>query len=349
MTPVRMADPAGRHQEEAAHTEALVLEVVRSGRWIGGPLVEQAEAAAADVFGRKHAIGVASGTDALMLALQVAGVRTGDTVVVPALTFFATAGAVCALGARPYVVDVDARGLLALPDSLPPDTRALLPVHLFGNPCAVGPTDLPVVDDAAQAAGCETPSGDLTAVSTYPTKTWSGVGDGGFVLTADATLAAKVRSLGSHGHVGDHLHVPVDGEVGRNSRLDAVSAAMLLGQRRSLARRQARRRAIAARYDAELSDVLEPLERSEGNAVPTYCVRVTDRARLRAHLAERGIESAVYYPRPLHRQPALVEHLAGHEPTPVADRLCAEILALPVHAGLSDDEVTRVIQAVRQR
>lgn len=344
--PVRLADLAARHRFAPEGLEARVLEVVRSGRWVGGPVVAEAERAATRVFGRAHAVGVASGTDALVLALQVAGIGPGQRVAVPALTFFATAGAVYAAGAEPVVVDVDERGLLC-PEALSEaEVDAVVPVHLFGNACHARRADLPCVDDAAQAAGCPTPAGRLTAVSTYPTKTWSGLGDGGFVLTDDPELARSVRHLGNHGTTGPHLHERFHGRVGRNSRLDAVSAAVLVGQLDHLAQRRERRRAIAAHFDEHLSDRVQPIPRDPENAVPVYCVRAEDRAGLMARLESAGIESAVYYPRPLHLQPAIGGRLGQ---APRAERLATELLALPVHAALSDEDVERVVRAVTDR
>lgn len=333
---VRMVDLAWRHGEDADRIEARVLEVLRSGAWLGGPVVEAAENAVAELFGRRGAVGVASGTDALVLGLQALGVQAGDRVGVPALTFFATAGAVCAVGAVPVVLDVDERGLLTqVPDGL----RAVIPVHLFGNRATVD-TAIPVLDDAAQAAGFGAGEGRLTAVSTYPTKVLSGAGNGGFVLGDDPELLTRVRRLGSHGVVGPHEHVETAGHVGRNSRLGAVEAAVLVEQLVSLPRRVARRRAIAARYDAVLGE--RALPRDPSNPVPVYCLRDANRNALRARLHDAGIDATVYYPHPLHRQEALRSRI---EPTdaPMADRLCAELLAIPVHAGLGAGEVDRVV------
>lgn len=344
-----MADLARRHAAVADAVESRVLAVLRSGRWIGGPVVEEAEAAMAHLFERDAAVGVASGTDAIILALQAAGVSAGDEVAVPALTFFATAGAVCAIGAVPRVVDVDARGLMC-PSALAaldaPRLRVVLPVHLFGNRCTAHRIGVRTVDDAAQAVGCSPPAstGELTAVSTYPTKTLSSAGDGGFVV-GDPAAIEKVRRLGSHGLVGPHVHARVEGHVGRNSRLDAVAAAVLLGQLPTLHDRIRRRQAIARHYDSCVSAACEPLPRDPGNPVPSYLVRAPDRARLAAHLEAHGIETTVYYPRPLTEQPALAGRIPPAD-CPVATRLCAELLAIPVHAGLSDDEVERVGRAL---
>ena len=346
---VRMTDLAARHAEVAADVEARVLGVLRSGVAIGGPEVAAAEAEAARWFGRAHAVGVNGGTDALIFALQAVGVRPGDEVIVPALSFFATAGAVCAIGAIPVVADVlDDDGTLD-PDAAraawTPRTRAVVPVHLFGATAARPDLDLPIVDDAAQAIGADPPAayGSLTAVSAYPTKTWGASGDAGFVLGDDPALLGRVRRLGNHGATGPHHHEPIDGMVGRNSRLDAVQAAVLLGHAPRLAARVARRRAIAARYDRELPPTFRPLARGPGHPVHHYVVRVPDRARIRAALEAAGVETAIYYPRPLHHQPALAGRARGE--TPVADALCTSLLALPVHDALDDDAVAAVLAA----
>ncbi|MEZ4240048.1 MAG: DegT/DnrJ/EryC1/StrS family aminotransferase [Myxococcota bacterium] len=350
MRRVPFLDLAARHAEAAAAVEARVLDVLRSGRWIGGPVVAEAEALAAAQLGRAAAVGVASGTDALMLALQALDVGPGDEVVVPALTFFATAGAVRAVGAEVVVADVGEDALLDEASAAAvcgPRTRAVIPVHLFGSVAARPALDVPVLDDAAQAVGAEPAPGvgALTALSAYPTKTWGAAGDGGFVAGDDPALLERVRALANHGAVEAHLHHPVGRHVGRASRLDAVGAAVLVGHHAVLAERVARRRALAARYDAGLPAPLRPLARTAGSAVQQYCVRVPAPARdaVRAGLAERGVETAVYYPRPLQRQPALAGCRAA--PTPVADALCAELLALPIH-DCGADAVDVVLDAL---
>jgi dTDP-4-amino-4,6-dideoxygalactose transaminase len=348
--PVPFVDLARRHAEAAEAVEARVLAVLRSGRWVGGPEVDAAEATAARWFGRAGAVGVASGTDALMLGLQALGIGPGDEVVVPALTFFATAGAVCAVGASPVVADVTEAGLLD-PDAaavlIGPKTRAVLPVHLFGATCPAPELGLPVLDDAAQAIGAEPSAsvGTLTAVSAYPTKTWGAAGDAGFVLADDPELLARVRRLGGHGAVGPHHHDRVEGAVGRASRLDALQAAVLLAHAEHLEARLARRRAIARRYDAGLPEGVRPLPRPDGSAVHQYCVCVSDRPRIRQRLGDAGIGTAVYYPRTLDQQPALADCRGG--PTPVARDLAAQLLALPI-AGVSDADADVVLEALHE-
>ena len=345
---VRIVDLAQRHREVAPEVEAAVLQVLRSGRYVGGPTVAEAERVAAQWFGRRRAVGVNSGTDALMLALQAVGVGPGDEVIVPALTFFATAGAVGALGATPVVVDVSEDGCMD-PDralaAVTSNTRAVIPVHLFGSLCPLPNVDLPVVDDAAQAIGGAPPRsvGVLSAVSCYPTKIWGAAGDGGFVVGDDPELLDRVRRLANHGMTeSPHLHEKIGAFIGRNSRLDAVQAAILVAHATRLSARLERRRAIAARFDAELS--CAPFPRGAGSPVQVYAVCVRERELAIERLREAHIEAAVYYPRSLSQQPALRPNTFE---TPVADRLCTQLLTLPCHAGMDDQAVDRVVSAMR--
>lgn len=347
---IRMADPARRHARVAAVAEARVLEVLRSGRYVGGPVVTEAVERLAGAFGWARGVGVNSGTDALTYALQALGVGPGDEVIVPAVTFFSTAGAVARMGAVPVIADVRADVPLLDTDALPigPRTRALIAVHLYGARCALPALPVPVVDDAAQAIGADPPArvGIVGAASFYPTKTLGAAGDGGIVLTDDPDLARAVHLLTHHGMPTPYEAERVSGWVGGNSRLDAVQAALLLAHLDDLPVRVATRRAHAARYDEGLSgiDGLTPLPREAGHPVHQYVLRARRRDALRSALAEAGIESAVYYPRSLAAQPALADFA---RPTPNADAFCAQTLALPVHESLSEADVACVIAAVR--
>lgn len=346
---IRLSDPAGRYRADAPETEAAVLAALRSGRWIGGEVVADAERIAAELFDRRLAVGVNCGTDALMLGLLAVGVRPDDEVIVPAVSFFATTEAVVAIGARPVFVDVRDDGCLD-PDAAvrarTARTAAIVPVHLYGTRCEAPDLGVPTVDDAAQAVG-GAPSrsvGALTAISTYPTKTWGGCGDGGFVLGDDPDLVARVRRLANHGMTSEpHVHHRIGAAIGRNTRLDAVQAAVLTVSAPRVADRVARRRVIAARYDAELPPGARSVPRDAGSPVHVYAIRCRDRDRVRAALAERGVEAGVYYPRPMYLQPAI-----GGSPgaCPVAEALCAEVLALPVHEGLDDGAVNDVLAAL---
>lgn len=348
-----MVDLVGRHQQVADEVEERVLAVLRGGRYIGGEVVAEAEATAARWLGRRGAIGVNCGTDALALALQAAGVLPGDEVIVPALTFFATAGSVVAIGAVPVVVDVREDALMdpeAAVAAVTARTTAVVPVHLYGNHAEAPPVEAAIVDDSAQAIGSDPPAslGVLSSVSTYPTKTWGAAGDGGFVVGDDPELLARVRQLANHGLSEPHLHHPIGpgALVGRNTRLDAVQAAVLCGHATQLPARMAARRRWAARYDAGMPDFVRPLPRTPGSAVHQYVVRHPRRDQALQALQAADIHAAVYYPRSLAHQPALARFSPG--PTPVADALVAELLALPVHAGLTVEDVDRVLAVLHE-
>jgi dTDP-4-amino-4,6-dideoxygalactose transaminase len=347
--PVPMVDLEMRHLEVADEVERRVRDVLRSGRYVGGPVVAEVEAFAARLCERTSAVATSSGTDALALALTALGVGPGDEVIVPALTFFATAGAVALAGAQPVVVDVREDGLLdpdAASKALTNKTRATIPVHLFGSPAPDPNLDVPVLDDAAQAAGLGRRGsfGTLTALSTYPTKTWGGAGHGGFVVGDDPELLDRVRSLGRHGADDADRHHSVAGRIGRNASMNAVQAAVLLVHGQQLTRRIERRRTLARRYDSGLPTGLRPLPRGPGCTLQQYCVMAEDRAAVTAALDKARIGWRVYYPRPLSQQPALQQ--AVLHPTPTAAWLCDRLLALPCHGGMSDQDADRVLEAL---
>ena len=351
-TPIPMVDLAARHRRLAEPTERAVTQVLRSGRWVGGPVLARCERRLAGAFGRSTAVGVNSGTDALILALQVLGVGPGDEVIVPALSFFATAGAVARVGATARVVDVlpdqplmDPR---AASEALGSSTRAAIPVHLFGMTCPDPGLPEPLVEDSAQAIGQQPIArlGVLTAASFYPTKTLGAAGDAGLVATDDPQLAEQIRALGAHGAVpGEpHLHRRVAGQVGGNSRLDPLQAAILLVHLDDLPRRIARRQAIARAYESASPASIRRVQRSPGDPLHHFVLRCASRDELVRHLAQRGIHSAIYYPRPLSAQPAL----APQAPCPRADAWCRESLSLPCHAELGDRELERVCLALQE-
>ncbi len=345
MQNIPLFDLSARHRAVAEEVEAAVLEVLRSGRYVGGPVVARAEAALAALLGRAHGVGVASGTDALVLSLKALEIRSGDEVIVPAVTFFATAGAVLQLGAIPVVVDVLPDVPLLDPEAaaaaVTSRTRAVIPVHLFGLEAPHPELGVPVIDDSAQAAGgAPRGRGVASALSLYPTKIVCGAGDGGLVATDDVALAARIRMLGNHGMTSPNLHVEVGGHIGANSRLDAVTAATVLGSLSNLPQRMARRRAIAERYDQILGSG-RFVPHDPGSPVSVYCALHPERDALAAALAERGIATGCYYPRPLSAQPCLPRTL-----TPNADRFCAQALALPCNADLSEAQVEAVVAAL---
>jgi dTDP-4-amino-4,6-dideoxygalactose transaminase len=344
--------------DEVAERQRAVLD---SGRYVLGPEVEAFERELAAFSGASHCVGVASGTDALTIALRALGVGEGDEVVVPALTFFATAEAVVNAGARPVFCDVDRRTLTMTAAgagaAIGARTRALLPVHLFGNPAPMGELrelaaahGLRLVEDAAQAAGARLGGrragslGDAAAFSFFPSKNLGGFGDGGAIVTDDDSVAAVARALRAHGSADHRTHTA----IGFNSRLDELQAA---GLRVLLPHLEgwtaARRRAAAAYARSSLGKLVELPEETAGgeSCYHLYVVRSAERERLRAGLAAAGIEARAYYTTPLHRQPALLRFAPAGE-LPVTESFAGESLALPMGPALGEAQVDEVFRAV---
>jgi dTDP-4-amino-4,6-dideoxygalactose transaminase len=343
---------------EVAARQRAVLE---SGRYVLGPEVEAFEREFAAFAGVSHSVGVGNGTDALTIALRALGVGPGEEVVVPALTFFASAEAVVNAGATPVFCDVDPRTLTMTRASaeavLSSRTAALLPVHLFGNPAPMGELrelarsrGLALLEDAAQASGARLDGrragalGDAAAFSFFPSKNLGGFGDGGAVLTDDDALAAAARRLRAHGSDDKRTHRA----VGYNSRLDELQAAGLRVLLGSLESWTAARRAVATAYaERGLGDLVELPAETEGgqSCYHLYVVRATRRDRLRDELTARGIGARAYYSTPLHRQPAM-RSFAVAAALPETDRAASDCLALPMGPDLGEDEVETVIAAV---
>ena len=350
---VPMVDLAARHAARGPAVEAAVLEVLRSGRYIGGPAVAAAEAALAARLGRAHGVGAGSGTDALVLGLLAAGLQPGDEVIVPAVSFFSTAGAVVRAGGVPVVVDVGPGLPLICPEALAraagPRTRAVIPVHLYGHAADLpegAPVGAFVLDDAAQALGATPPVGQgvAAALSLYPTKVLGVAGDGGLLATDDPALAARARRLGSHGQDGPHHHVLPGGF---NSRLDAAMAAVALALLPGLDAELDARRRQHARVAAAVPGVLPA---PAGGSVGSLIVLPPSRDRLQAALAAAGIESVPTYPRALSDQPALralaADGRARLTPCPRAAAFCARALAVPCRGSLSEDDVQLLISTL---
>lgn len=346
-----LCDLRARNDRVREDLDRRVLEVLHSGRFIGGPVVDEAEAAVAALLGRRLGVGVGSGTDALTLALASLGVGAGDEVIVPAVSFFATVESVLLCGARPVIVDVREDRPLLDPDAVAramgPRVKAVVPVHLFGDRAALDRCSVPIVEDGAQIVGATPPPTDglLTAVSFYPTKVLGAAGDGGLVATDDPQLALRVRRLGSHGMPANHVHERVAGHIGRNSRLDAIQAAVLLAHLPRLTERLARRREIAARLDLALAGLALP--RDPGSPVSVYVIQHPERDALAQRLARRGVGSSVYYPAPMGSQAALAGQ-ARVERAPNAERFCALALALPCHEDLSEPDLERLVETLKQ-
>lgn len=331
--------------------------------FVGGEEVAAFERTFGAYLGVEGCVGVANGTDALELALAALGVETGDEVVVPAFTFVATGAAVARSGARPVLVDVEPSTLNLDPsrveEAVSERTVGVVAVHLYGRPCALDELaalcerhDLWLLEDAAQAHGARFAGrrvgtfGRLGTWSFYPSKNLGAFGDGGAVSGDDAELVERVRRLANHGRTDHFTH----GELGRNSRLDALQAAVLNSRLTLLDADNERRRTIAALYRVGLAGApgLELLD-DPPEAESVYhqmAVLHPERDRLRRHLEELGIGSAVHYPRALHRQAALEPWAAGVD-APISERAAACVLCLPMFPEMTDAEVESVIEAVR--
>ena len=336
--------------EELKERFAAVLD---SGRFIFGPEVEGFEEEAAAFLGVPHAIGVANGTDALVLALEAIGVRRGDEVICPAFTFYATAEAIVRAGATPVFADIDSQTLNLDPEDVgsrvTPRTKAVMPVHLFGRvaPLAeLSELGLPVVEDAAQAFGAEgvARTGACSTFSFFPSKNLFALGDGGLVTCLDDEVARRLRMLRFH---GSHDKTTFE-LVGTNSRLDAVQAAMLRVFLPHLTGWNEQRREAATRYaELGLGDLVELPVDEPGHVYHVYAVRTSRREEIAAALAEQGIASGSYYTTPLHLQPALSYLDVPEGSLPETERAAAENLALPLWAGIELEQQERVVEAVR--
>lgn len=362
--PIPFVDVEAQMRAHGPALAAAFAQVLASGRFIGGPMVEQLEARLAQRAGVPHAIACNSGTDAEQLLLMALGIGRGDEVIVPDFTFMATAEAVVLAGATPVCVDVDPETFtldpVAVRRAMGPRVRAIVPVSLFGHPAALDELEqlaaqhgVELLEDACQSFGArwhERPSGAFgraAFTSFYPSKPLGGVGDGGMIFTSDVQLANKLRSLRDHGHAGPHLHHL----VGMNSRLDALQAAALLVKLDNFDRELQARRDAARRYDEALRGaLLTPYCAPGAFAIyAQYTVRVPQaalRPRLIEHLAAQGVPTAVHYPRPLHAQPSLLGVLQRTPPTPVAESLANTVVSLPMSSHLAAADQDRVIAAV---
>lgn len=357
-------------QNDPLHAELMAAceRVLRSGHFIQGPEVEAFERECAAALGAPHAIAVSSGTDALLVALMALGVGPGDEVICPSFTFFATAGSVARLGATPVFADVRADDFNLDPADLArrftPRTKAIIPVHLFGQAADMDPIlalarerGVAVIEDAAQSFGakhrdrCVGTLGDFGTFSFFPSKNLGGFGDGGLVITTRDDLAERVRLLRTHGAKPKYYHA----EVGGNFRLDALQAALLrvkLPHRHAYA---AARRANAATYSSALSAVAAsgrialPRDLGRGEHIwNQYTLRVPGPGRrdaLRAALSAAKVGHEIYYPLPLHQQQCFA-HLAPVS-LPISEQLAAEVLSIPVFPELAGAELQATADAIK--
>ena len=368
---IAFLDLAAATRELKAEIDAAVARVVTSGWYVGGPEVAAFEAEWAHYCGARHGVGLGNGLDALHLALKAVGVGPGDEVIVASNGYIATQLAVSMAGATPVPVEPDSATHNLDPGrieaAITPRTRAILPTHLYGQPADLDPMleiakrhGLKLIDDAAQAHGAKYRgrrigrhgahghTASITCWSFYPSKNLGALGDGGAVTTDDPELAEKIRRLGNYGSSIRY----VNQELGVNSRLDPIHAAVLRVKLATLDQWNHRRRAIAELYSAALADC-------DGLSVPyvpawaepawhLYVVQCDDRERLAARLAEAGVQTLIHYPIPPHRQQAYADMGLGEGSLPIAERLATRVLSLPIGPQLGQDDAERVAEAVRR-
>ncbi|HCG99360.1 MAG TPA: transcriptional regulator [Actinobacteria bacterium] len=363
---IPLLDLKAQYSQIKDELEAAVLDVLRNTQYILGPKVAEFEKALAEYCGTQYAVGVANGTDALVLALDALGVGPGDEVITSPFTFYASAECISRLGATPVFVDIEADtynlDAAQLEAKITPRTKAIIPVHIFGQPAKMDEINkvadahgLKVIEDACQAIGAEYRGrkvgtlGDAACFSFFPSKNLGCAGDAGAVVTDDEELAAKVRALRQHGSTKKYYH----SLVGYNSRLDALQAAILLVKLGHLDSWHDARREKARRYDelfagADL-DLVTPAALDYAKHVyHLYVVRVPNRASVEAVLKEEGVGCGVYYPVPLHLQE--VYSGLGYKlgDLPVSEAASHETLAIPLYPELKPEDMERIVELVKR-
>jgi dTDP-4-amino-4,6-dideoxygalactose transaminase len=358
---VPLQDLKAQHQVVRDEVVAAMMRVVDDQVFILGAVVGQLEKQVAELSRTKFAIGCASGTDAILLALRALDIGRGHEVITTPFTFFATAGTIHNVGATPVFVDIDPATFNIDPDAVKaavtPKSRAVIPVDLFGQMAPVEKfAGLPVIEDAAQSIGARRAidgewrmAGEVATIGTFsffPTKNLGGYGDGGMIVTQDERLAQRLMRLRTHGGTKTYYH----DEVGYNSRLDTLQAAVLAAKLPHLAGWSAARRAHAQYYTAALSDVVRtPVIEPENESIfNQYTIRAEKRDELQAHLKARGIGSGIYYPLPLHLQPCFAYLGYKKGQLPHAEAASREVLSLPVYPELTRSQLDEVIAAIRE-
>lgn len=361
---IPLVDLVAQYHSIKDEIDSAVHATLESGHFILGPVVSKLEENIASYLGVDHAVGLASGTDALVLAMRAFDIGVGDEVIIPAYTFFATAGTVMSVGAKPVFVDIDPItyevDVTQIERCITSRTKAIIPVHLYGHPAEMDPIlelartrGLKVVEDNAQAFGStyrgkKTSSiGDIGCLSFFPTKNLGAFGDGGMVVTNDPALAERMRLLRTHGWKKKYYSE----EVGYNSRLDALQAAILQAKFPHVDEWNRKRRALAQRYSEQLAPlgVTVPVECDWGKHVyHLYIIRSDRRAELQAFLKEKGIASEVYYPLPPHLSTPCRKFGYKDGDFPHAERASRETLALPLYPELTIEQQDEVLSAIRE-
>lgn len=357
---MQFIDLKGQYQRLKSEIDSGIQRVLDHGQFILGPEVYALEEKLAAYVGAKYCISVANGTDALQIALMALGVGPGDEVITPGFTYIATAEVVALLGAKPIYVDIDARtynlDAALLEAAITERTKAIIPVSLFGQ-CAdfdainlvAARHRIPVIEDAAQSFGATykgRKSGNLSLIacaSFFPSKPLGAYGDGGAIFTSDDELAKVMRQIARHGQERHYYHV----RVGVNSRLDTIQAAVLLPKLAILDEEIADRQRVAADYCKALQsigvDTTPYVDPDNVSAWAQYTIRVPRREAVRDHMKAAGVPTAVHYPLPLNKQPAVANAAAN---LPIGDRVAQDVLSLPMHPGLSAESIGRVTAAV---
>src|SRR3989442_3450011 len=366
---VPMLDLVAQYNAIKDDVLAAMMQVVETQQFIMGPAVPQLEVEIARVSHAKHGVGCASGTDALMLPLKALNLKPGDEVITSSFTFFATAGAIHNAGGTPVFVDIEADTFNIDPEkveaAITPRTRAIVPVHLFGQMANLERLlaiarrhGLRVIEDACQAIGARRSidgewrvAGELgwvTAYSFFPSKNLGAWGDGGMIVTSDDAAAERLKRLRLHGGAKQYHH----DEIGTNSRLDTLQAAVLLAKLPHLADWSGRRRGHAAYYSkafAGLRGATTPVvDRANEHIFHQYTLRVERRDELQAHLNARGIGNAVYYPIPLHRQPCFASLGYREGSLPASEQTAREVISLPIYPELTRAQLDTVIGAIHE-
>ena len=364
--PVPLLDLRAQHATIRDEMLAAMTDVVDSQLFILGAAVETLERQVAELSHTKYAVGCASGTDALLLALRALDAGPGSEVITSPFTFFATAGTIHNVGAKPVFVDIDPRTFNILPEAAgaarTARTKAVVPVDLFGQMAPIEDVmkalpGVPLIEDAAQTIGARRSidgvwrmAGEVSTIGTFsffPSKNLGGYGDGGMMVTQDEALATRLKRLRTHGGSKQYFH----DEVGYNSRLDALQAAVLSAKLRHLEQWSAKRRSNARFYDAALADVPEVttpyVDPANESIYNQYTIRVDRRDELQNHLKNRGIGNAIYYPLPLHLQPCFAYLGYKQGSCPESERAAREVLSIPIYPELTEGQMNEVVDAVR--
>lgn len=371
MKPIQMVDLKGQYEKIKNEIDRAVLDCIASTAYINGPKVGEFQQNLENYLNIKHVIPCANGTDALQIAMMALGLEEGDEVIVPSFTFIATAEVIALLKLKPVMVEVDENTFNITAEiiekAITPNTKAIVPVHLFGQSCDMSPImelaekhNLYVIEDNAQAIGSDYrftggttkkagSIGHIGTTSFFPSKNLGCYGDGGAIFTDDDALAAKMRMIANHGQSERYYH----SRVGVNSRLDSIQAAILNIKLKYLDEYGAARRDVANIYDgafAEIEELQTPVrEKNSTHVFHQYTLQIKNGKRddLHKYLAEREVPSMIYYPVPLYRQKAFKDYVAPDFHLPVTEKLCDEVLSLPIHTEMDKETQKFIIENVK--